>query len=133
MDATTNARMPHFSVEDIKRILNKFKTPSGAKVWVLDVFSCPIDLFEHLANVVVLYESQPKYQEVSRNAARRATNIGNMVKDWDAPGDSEYRRHMNEVWRIGILLYLVRLFRLVDDIFDTTTLSDSIFHHTRSI
>jgi hypothetical protein len=133
MDATTNPRMPHLATEDIKRILNKFKTPSGERMWGLDVFYCPIDLFERLADVVVLYESQPKYQETSQNAVRRAICIGNAVKDWAASADSEYRRHLNEVWRIGILLYLVRLFRLPDDIFDTTNLSDSIFHHARSI
>ncbi|KEF57383.1 uncharacterized protein A1O9_05300 [Exophiala aquamarina CBS 119918] len=133
MEATTNPRMPHLATEDIKRILNKFRTPSGERLWGLDVFHCPIDLFEHLADVVVLYESQPKYQETSQNTVRRATGIGNAVKDWAASADSEYRRHLNEVWRIGILLYLVRIFRLPDDIFDTASLSDSIFLHARSI
>lgn len=133
MDATTNPRMPHSSIEDIKRILNKFKTPSGERVWGLDVFYCPIDLFEHLADIVVLYESQPQYQEMSPDALRTATGIGNAVKDWTAPADSEHRRHLNEVWRIGILLYLVRIFRLPDDVFDTPILRDRIFYHARSI
>lgn len=125
--------MPHFATEDIKRILNKFRTPSGERLWGLDVFYCPIDLFEHLAEAVVLYESQPIGQETPQEAVHRATGIGKAVKDWTVPADSAYRHHMNEVWRIGILLYLVRLFRLADDVFDTTNLSENIFHHARSI
>lgn len=133
MDATTNPRMPHLATEDIKRILNKFKTPLGERVWGLDVFYCPIDLFEHLADVLVLYQSQSNDQEMSQDAVHRATCIGKSVEDWAASADSEYRRHMDEVWKIGILLYLIRLFRLPDDVFDTTHLSNSIFYHARSI
>lgn len=133
MDATTNSRMPHLATEDIKRILNKFKTPSGDRTWGLDVFCCPIDLFEHLADVVVLHESQPKGSQMPQIAVRRATSIGNAIKDWATSAGSGYRRHMDEVWRIGILLYLIRLFQLPDHVFDTTNLSDSIFRHARSI
>lgn len=133
MDATTNSRMPHFATEEIKRILNKFKTPSGERVWGLDVFSCPIDLFEHLANVVVLYQSQHKCRQIPQDAICRAIGIGNAAKNWAASADSEYRHHMNEVWRIGVLLYLIRLFQLPDNIFDTTNLRDKIFRHARSI
>ena len=133
MDATTNPRMPHLGTEDTKRILNKFKTPLGERVWGRDVFHCPTDLFEHLSDVVVPYESQPKYHERSQDTVRRATDIGNAVKDWAAPTNTGYRHHMNEVWRIGILLYLVRIFQLPHDVFDTAELSDTIFNHARSI
>lgn len=133
MDATTTLRMPSSNVEDIKRILNKFTTPSGERVWGLDVFPCPIELFEHLADAVFLYGLRAADQETVDYLIHQAIAIGNSVQDWAATANSDHRRHLNEVWRSGILLYLVRLFRLPDSIFDTTTLRDRIFRHARLI
>lgn len=104
-------------------------------MWGLDVFPCPIDLFDQLADVVFLYELQPMDQETSEYIIHQAIAIGSVVKGWAASADSEQhcRQLLNEVWRFGILLYLIRLFRLPDDVFDTANLKDRIFRHARSI
>lgn len=126
MGATTSSRMPHWSPEDLTATLNKFRTPSGKREWGFDVFYCPIDLFEYVANITVLYKSEP-------DAIQRAILLGNNIKRWVCICDSDPRRHMVEVWRLGALLYLVRLFRLPSSIFNTTNLTSSIFHHARAI
>lgn len=133
MGATTSSRMPHWSPEHIKATLNKFRTPSGRREWGFDVFYCPIDLFEYIADITVLYKLQPDSWEMRQDAIQKAIIIGNAIKRWDASTDSGPRRHMVEVWRLGTLLYLTRLFRLPNDVFNTKNLNSSIFHHARAI
>lgn len=133
MGATTSPRMPHWSPEDIKATLNQFRTPSGRREWGFDVFFCPIDLFEYIADIAVLHKLQPDSRHICGDAIQKAILLGNAIKSWDASTDSGPRRHMVEVWRLGILLYLIRLFRLPNDIFNTQNLTDGIFHHAQAI
>ena len=133
MGATTSSRMPHWSLEDIRATLNKFRTPSGRREWGFDVFYCPIDLFEYIVDVTVLHRLQPDSGAISQDAIQKSILLGNDIKRWDASGDSGPRRHMVEVWRLGTLLYLIRIFRLPNDIFNTKSLNKSIFNHARAI
>lgn len=133
MGATTSPTVPHWSSEDIKATLNKFRTPSGRREWGFDVFYCPIDLFDYITDITILYKSQPNSQEMHQEAIQKAILLGNAVKNWDAAPVSGPSRHMAEVWRLGTLLYLIRHFQLSDDIFNTANLNDSIFHHARAI
>ncbi|KIV82574.1 hypothetical protein PV11_04675 [Exophiala sideris] len=133
MGATTSSRMPHWSSEDVKATLNKFRTPTGRE-WGFDVFYCPIDLFEHIADITVLYKLQTDPRDLGQEAIQKAVILGNAVKNWDAfTDDSGPRHHMVEVWRLGILLYLIRLFQVPKHIFDTPHLKHSIFRHARGI
>ncbi|KFZ09959.1 hypothetical protein V501_05402 [Pseudogymnoascus sp. VKM F-4519 (FW-2642)] len=126
MGATTSSRMPHWSPEDLAATLNKFWTPSGKREWGFDVFYCPIDLFEYIADITVLYKLEP-------DAIQKAILLGNAIKRWVCICDSDPRRHMVEVWRLGTLLYLIRLFRLPSGIFNTANTTTCIFHHARAI
>jgi hypothetical protein len=133
MGATTTPRMPHWTSQDIKATLNKFRTPLGRE-WGFDVFYCPIDLLEYIADITVLYKVQPDIMDIGQDAIQKAILLGNAVKSWNAfTFDSDPRSHIVEVWRLGILLYLVRIFQLANDIFNTTTLTDSIYRHARAI
>lgn len=132
IEATTSLRMPHLPMGDIRRILSRFNTASGQRTWARDVFHCPIDLFEHLAGILVLYQSRP-FDKTQQIVFQKALLIGRQIQNWFMIADSGHRRHMNEVWRIGVLLYLIRLFQLPDHIFDTTKLSTIIFFHARLI
>lgn len=133
MDATTSSKMPNWSLEDIKDTLNKFKAPSGQREWGFDVFYCPIDIFEYIADITWLYKSQPDPKEIHQDAIKQAILLGHVIKIWDAPTDLGPRFHMVEVWRLGTLLYLIRLFRLSNEILDTASLSRSIFLHACAI
>lgn len=53
MGTTTGRRMPVLSSAEVKAALNKFKSPHGRK-WGFDVFYCPIDLFELIADITML-------------------------------------------------------------------------------
>lgn len=133
MDATTSSRIPHWTPEDVKATLNKFRTPSGRREWGFDVFYCPIDLFEYIADITFLFKLQPESREMHQDAIQKAILLGHAIKGWDASTDPGPRHHVVEVWRLGTLLYLIRLFRLPNDIFNTINLNRSIFHHARAI
>jgi hypothetical protein len=132
--ATTSSRMPHWSSQDVKATLNRFRTPSGQREWGFDVFYCPIDLFEYIADITVLYKLQPDPRNIGQDAIQKSILLGNAVKSWETLTDEPSpRSHMVEVWRQGILLYVIRLFRLPSDIFNTRNLTGSIFRHARAI
>jgi hypothetical protein len=133
MGATTTSRMPNFCLEDIKAVLNKFKTPTGWR-WGFDVFNCPIDLFEYLATITMAYKLESDIEKPCRSTLDSIISIGNAVKAWQWLDDvSEPRSHMVEVWRSGILLYLVRLFRLPDEVLDTQKVLDNALMHAEAI
>ncbi|KAF2670968.1 hypothetical protein BT63DRAFT_453340 [Microthyrium microscopicum] len=130
MGSTTTSRMPYWTSKDIKATLNKFRTPSGRE-WGFDVFSCPIDLLEYIADITVLYKQNTA--EIGEDTIQKAVRFGNAVKEWDAVNnDSDPRSHIVEVWRQGILLYLIRIFQLPNEVFNTSGLIDSIYHHVRA-
>lgn len=133
MGATTSSRMPHWSPEDVKATLNRFRTPSGRREWGFDVFYCPIDLFDYIAQITVLYKSQPDPRNIGQDALQKALLLGNAVRTWEASADSDSRRHIVEVWRLGTLLHLIRLFRLPNDTFETKSLIRGIFRRARAI
>ncbi|KFY16725.1 hypothetical protein V492_01133 [Pseudogymnoascus sp. VKM F-4246] len=89
MGATTSSRMPHWSPEDLTATLNKFKSPSGEREWGFDVFYCPVDLFEYIANITILYKLEP-------DAIQKAVLLGNAIKRWVCVDESDPRRHMVE-------------------------------------
>lgn len=127
MGATTSSRMPHLKPEHVQAALNKFKTPAGRK-WGFDVFDCPIDLFEYIADITVLHKLHISSRIPSDVALQKAVVLGNAVRTWNESGIlSDQRQDMVEIWRYGILLYLIRLFQLSDEIFDTSGLLDNVF------
>lgn len=127
MGATTSSRMPHLQAENVQAALNKFKTLSGRK-WGFDVFDCPIDLFEYIADITVLHKLYICSRVPSDEALRKAIALGNATRVWNGSDILlDQRQDMVEIWRQGILLYLVRLFQLPDEIFDTSDLLENVF------
>ncbi len=133
MGATTTSRMPHLTSEEVKAALNKFETPTGRE-WGFDVFDCPIDLFEYIADITVLHKLPKAPEKLSDEALNKAIALGNAARIWMPPnGTSEQRLEMIEVWRQGILLYLTRLFHLSDEVFKTSYLLNDIFRRVKLI
>jgi Fungal specific transcription factor domain len=131
--ATTSSRMPHFSLQEINIVLGKFKTPTGRR-WGFDVFNCPVDLFEYLAAITLAYKFIPDTEEPCRSTLESVISIGKAIETWHCFGDiSEPRYHVAQVWRSGILLYLIRLFRLPHEVFDTPKVLDNILTHAEAI
>jgi hypothetical protein len=125
--------MPILSSAEVKAALEKFRTPSGRE-WGFDVFYCPIDLFEYIADITMLYKLQSKSQRFGQEVLDKALQLGNAVKDWESSNLTPCSRvHTVEAWRAGVLLYVVRLFQLPEAIFDTPALIESIFEHAMAI
>ncbi|KAJ5377364.1 uncharacterized protein N7496_004773 [Penicillium cataractarum] len=117
MGATTSSRMPHLKPEHVTAALNKFTTPSGRK-WGFDVFDCPIDLFEYIADITVLHKLHSSSKIPSDEALRKAIVLGNAARTWNGSDIlSDRRGDMVEIWRCGVLLYLVRSFQLSEETF----------------
>ncbi|KAJ9634986.1 hypothetical protein H2204_005941 [Knufia peltigerae] len=125
--------MPHWSIEDIKTTLGRFKTPSGKGEWGFDVFYCPVDLFDYLADITFLCKVQPDSKNISQEVIEQAMLFGKAIDQWDASDYSGPRLDIVEVWRLGILLYLIRLFQLPEGSLNTTNLVSSIFQYARTI
>jgi len=133
MGATTASRMPRLSSADVKAALNKFKTPQG-RAWGFDVFHCPIDLFEYIADITMLYKLQCRSETRRPDVLEKALLLGHCVKTWNfADPTSGPRFHMVEAWRSGILLYLDRLFQLPKDVFDAPSLVSGILDHAKAV
>ncbi|KAJ5932951.1 hypothetical protein N7516_007440 [Penicillium verrucosum] len=81
MGSTTSSRMIQMNPEHIKAFLNKFKTPSGRR-WGFDVFDCPIDLFECIADIAVLHKLYMSSRISSDVALREAIVLGNAARTW---------------------------------------------------
>lgn len=134
MGATTSSRMPHLKPEHVKAALNKFKTPSGGRKWGFDVFDCPIDLFEYIADIAVLHKLHISSQISSDEALRKAIVLGNAARTWNGSDIlSNQRGDMMEIWRRGVLLYLVRLFQLSEETFDTSDLLEDVFRRAERL
>lgn len=133
MGATTSSRMPHLKPEHVTAALNKFKTPSGRK-WGFDVFDCPIDLFEYIADITVLHKLHASSKVPSDEALRKAIVLGNAARTWNGSDIlSDRRGDMVEVWRCGVLLYLVRSFQLPGEAFDTSDLLEDVFRRAERL
>ena len=125
--------MPHWTSTEIKATLNRFRTPLGRK-WGFDVFYFPIDLLEYLADITILYKAQPDIPKIGPDVFQKAIILGHALTNWfAAPCESDSRSHIIEVWRLGILLYLIRIFQVHNGIFDTQGLMESILDHARAI
>lgn len=133
MGATTSSRMPYLKPENVKASLDRFKTPSGRK-WGFDVFDCPIDLFEYIADIAVLHKLHISSRIPSDEALREAIVIGNAARTWNGSDIlSDQRRDMVEIWRRGVLLYLVRIFQLSEETFNISELLEDVFGRAKRL
>lgn len=125
--------MPQLSMENINVVLNKFETPTGRR-WGFDVFNCPIDLFEYLAAINIAYKVERNPEQPSKSTMDDVITIGHAVFGWQWPGDTlDPRYHLAQVWRSGILLYLIRLFRLQNNVFNTEKALIDAFYHAEAV
>ncbi|KIW14562.1 hypothetical protein PV08_07346 [Exophiala spinifera] len=133
--STTSSRFPTFSSAEIKSTIDQFRSDQGRE-WGCDVFPCPIDLFEYVADITMLYKLQYTSADTpSANTVRQATRLGQQVRNWrPSTAYSPLTAHVVNAWQSGIILYVMRLFRLpTDDIFDVECLKSAIFGYANSV
>jgi hypothetical protein len=133
MRSTTSARYPTFSSTDIKTAISRSRSIRGRE-WGCDVFPCPVDLFEYIADITMLYKLQSA-SGMKPDVVDRAVNLGLGVKVWTSPtAYSPLKTLVVNSWQQGIILYLVRLFRLESSsTFDLEALKNSIFANARVV
>lgn len=103
-------------------------TPEG-RAWGFDVFDCPVDLFEYLANITLLCEESEDPAEMS---LLQCVNIGHALIEWQCPPSLSFQKQqMAEIWRHGILLYLVQLLQVPEEVFNTRDSVNQIFQRER--
>lgn len=133
MGSTTTPRMPHLNSVDVKKALDKFNTTSGRE-WGYDVFFCPIDLFEYIADITMLYKLQHSSSRSNQDTLNKAIQLGAGVQAWHSPKYSSGPRfHIVEAWRAGILIYLACLFDLPDCVFEVPGLVRLTVDHVKAI
>ncbi|KAH8801468.1 fungal-specific transcription factor domain-containing protein [Xylogone sp. PMI_703] len=134
MRSTTSSRFPTFSSADIKKIVSRFSSARGRE-WGCDVFPCPIDLFEYIADITMLYKLHPNIVVPSEDIIKKAVLLGRRISEWKPHTTySPLKSHVVGAWHKGILLYEMRLFRISSDkIFNAQALKNGIFEHAKSV
>jgi hypothetical protein len=134
MRSTTSSRLPTFTSTDVKNTINRYGSSEGRE-WGCDVFPCPIDLFEYIADITMLYKLQPHDQLHAAAVVDKATRLGGRVSAWTSA--TEYfqpKSHVVDAYHAGIVLYVIRLFRLrYDEIFNVESLRNVIFMHAKAV
>ncbi|RSL46762.1 hypothetical protein CEP54_013711 [Fusarium duplospermum] len=132
MASTTSARLPNLSTNELKMALGRF-SDNGQRRWSYDVFPCPIDLFEILADITMLSKAQIGETSPNQKTMEEAECIKARLAAWkwleEDPGP---RGHMVEVWRLGVIAYLRRLFPLTGSP-DSADLTSQVLHHAQLI
>ncbi|XEU99913.1 hypothetical protein FSHL1_005200 [Fusarium sambucinum] len=129
MSATTSQRPPNLSVAEVKTIISRF-SGNGQRQWSYDVFPCPIDLFEIIIEITFLFKTP--HLDLDQ-VTLQAEDLERRLQDWKCPTMTGPRKHMVEVWRLGILAYIHRLFPQVNHDVEKECLSDQVFGLTEPI
>ncbi|KAI9150787.1 Beauvericin cluster-specific repressor BEA4 [Paramyrothecium foliicola] len=129
LGSTTSKQLPILTVEELKTALSRFSS-NGIKHWTYDVFPCPIDLVELIVDVTMLYKKQPNRTDLNQADLKQAEYFMTCLAGWKWLQDcSGPRQHMIEVWRLGIMAYLRRLFPSTSHMVDAATLTKQVLYH----
>jgi hypothetical protein len=108
MSSTTSTQQPNLTLEEVKMVIGRFPI-NGKRQWSYDVFPCPIDLFEIIIEITFLFKSQQ--DRPSRDSLQsKVTHLRDRLCAWKCPFMLGSRKHMVEIWRLGIMAYIQRLF-----------------------
>ncbi|KAH7237189.1 fungal-specific transcription factor domain-containing protein [Fusarium solani] len=132
MASTTSPRLPNLSTTELKAALGRCSN-HGRRQWSYDVFPCPIDLFEILGDITMLSKTQLDVTSPSQETMEEAHRIKCRLAAWEWLGEtSGPRKHMVEVWCLGIMAYLGRLFPSTNSS-GAADLTSQILYHARLI
>jgi hypothetical protein len=124
ISSTTSTELPNFTIEELKTSLGRFCN-ANKREWSYDVFPCPIDLFEMLLDITMLYKTRLD----GTSQLKQAEYIMSRLVNWKNPANgSDFRQHMLEVWRFGIMAYLGRLFPSADNLTDAEARTTQALH-----
>jgi len=131
MSATSHHRKPVFSTIDIT---NWTKSSSDeARGWSYDVFSCPIDHFEIVHEIVDLYMSQADPSCPHPVILEKVAYYKNLLLTRPMQLErGESWLHLTEAYRFAIVLYLVCLFHCAKGMDEIAWLVSSVFFHAQS-
>lgn len=132
MAATSHSRKPAFSANEIAEWTASSKS-TETKTWSFDVFPCPVEHFEIIHEVVLLYKSQMDPNHPTLEVLMKVKRCKKRVLDLPMQLErGEYWLHLTEAYRFAIVLYLMRLFHLGHDVDEIAWLASSVFHHAKS-
>ncbi|KAF4466570.1 transcription factor [Fusarium albosuccineum] len=133
MSSTTSDQLPNLTTTELKKALGRFSI-EGRRQWSYDVFPCPIDLFEILADITMLSKAQLDLLSPDQRAVEEAACIKRRLAGWECPEDIfGPRKHMVEVWLLGIMAYLRRLFPSTGGPDDAGILISQVLYHAQLI
>ncbi|UZP35164.1 hypothetical protein NXS19_002980 [Fusarium pseudograminearum] len=129
MSSTTSQSPPNLIMAEVRAIIGRF-TNNGQRQWSYDVFPCTIDLFEIIIEATFLFKAPNLDLEQVKS---QVEDLERRVHDWKCPTMSGPRKYMVEIWRLGILAYLRRLFPDMDQDVQRETLSDKVLGLAESV
>ncbi|CAG9947207.1 unnamed protein product [Clonostachys rosea f. rosea IK726] len=133
ISSTSSSRAPNFTTIEISTALHRHSSADGRE-WSYDVFPCPIDLFEMLVDVTMLYKSHPNRDHPKESERKRVNDLMDRLRKWKSGQMlSGSRKHMVEAWRFGIMAYLAQLFPTCYNIVQMSNLTSQVLHHAKLI
>ncbi|CAG9982262.1 unnamed protein product [Clonostachys byssicola] len=133
ISSTSSARAPNFTVKEINMALHRHSNADGRE-WSYDVFPCPIDLFEMLVDVTMLYKSHPNRDDPTEKELEHVDYMMGRLRKWESRRTlSGSRKHMVEGWRFGIMVYLAQLFPTTSKTVQRSHLTSQVLHHAKLI
>ncbi|KAF4955910.1 hypothetical protein FSARC_11725 [Fusarium sarcochroum] len=132
MSSTTSNQLPNLTTEEVKTIIGRFSS-NGSREWSYDVFPCPIDLFEILAEITILIKSEEEITG-SGQMEPQAERLSSRLREWKCPrAITGPRKHMVEGWKLGITAYLRRLFPYTNHSADVVALPNQVLELAKLI
>ncbi|CAH0057821.1 unnamed protein product [Clonostachys solani] len=133
ISSTSSSRAPNFTAQEINMALHRHSNADGRE-WGYDVFPCPIDLFEMLVDVTMLYTSHPNRDNPTEKDLKHLDYMMDRLRKWESRQIlSGSRKHMVEAWRFGIMAYLAQLFPASLNIVQRSHLTSQVLHHAKLI
>lgn len=134
--STTSDRFLTFTSPDLKKVFGRYQS-AQVREWGNEAFACPIDLLEYIVDITMLYKMQPRGQVFSSSALEKARLLHRRVSEWKPrSGYSEQMSYVVTVWHAGILLYVIRMFRLHqhgDSTIETARLVECVFRQSQAV
>ncbi|KAK7216688.1 hypothetical protein V2G26_004691 [Clonostachys chloroleuca] len=133
ISSTSSSRAPNFTAKEVNMALHRHSNADGRE-WSYDVFPCPIDLFEMLVDITMLYKSHHNREDPTEKEVKHVDYIMGRLAKWKSRQSlSGSRKHMVEAWRFGIMAYLAQLFPNFSTIVQGSHLTSQVLYHAKLI
>lgn len=132
MTSTTSPRSPLFTWDEVQSYLRIFNSNDGAP-WSLDVFPCPIDIFEIIASATFYYRQHCSTPKDAKDVFQQARHYIDLLRLHKTPDTGQPKAHLAEAFRLGAILYVQGILDIQADASEIHELVITIISHAKAL